>query len=207
MLKQLRNRFLGALILLGALTFSCSKQKDPAINETIVLKQGANEDIIATMVADQLVKDYMLTDVAFMNEYAIWYGNLTGAQQRARRTEVNSAVETGSEIPDPVHTASTIENYNTLQADRASQIKVKYPLLAALSNDDYASVQNRVFALVTEHLAPQQILAGGCAPGYYACSNYCRSVNAERGIVYQRCLNGCAASYFACVNSIMPIRP
>ena len=206
MLKRMKITLLGVLTLVGGLMYSCNKHQDPTVPviSNAKLTQNVNDELIESMAADQLVKDYILTDIAFANDYAVWYKNLPLSQQQERKNEINHAIETGNLISDPVHTSSEIDDFNTLQLSRANQIKEKYTTLATLNGDDYESVQSRLVTVVTSNVGSQELYFGsGCSYGYRACLNWCRQGGAS-GSAYGRCVNGCSAGYYACLAAETP---
>ncbi|MBF9219504.1 hypothetical protein [Hymenobacter ruricola] len=194
MFANTKFTILCAYLFLGALAFSCQKEKDVTSELVATKMQSANEDLVGVMAADQLVKDYILADVNFAKEYAVWYNGLAPAEQQQRKAEIDHAVETGQGVSDPAHTAQETAAYNESQQRRMDEIKQKYPQLAALSPTEYADIQARVYDRVVEGYQPQQLLGSGCIAFYYRCKDYCR--NSGQGY---KCLDACTAGYYACI--------
>ncbi|MBF9219503.1 hypothetical protein [Hymenobacter ruricola] len=194
MLKKMRVTILGSLTLFGVLTLSCQKEQDPTVPmaQHVTVKQSANEDLVGVMAADQLVKDYILADVNFAKEYAVWYNGLAPAEQQQRKAEIDHAVETGQGVSDPAHTAQETAAYNESQQRRMDEIKQKYPQLAALSPTEYADIQARVYDRVVEGYQPQQF-ADGCVRALSMCLTWCRGQNGGAS-----CGQACWVGYYAC---------
>ncbi len=152
---------------------------------TLVPGQVVHSELIKAMAGDQLVREFILTDLEFTTHYAEWYRRLNLAERENRNKVVNEDIRAGKILVDPSRAKGESVAYKTIQNSRIIQMNAKYPLLKSLNNEEFASVQNRVFNAVTEGMPA--FLAGGCAAGYHAC-------HAAGGNE-----NGCVAGYYACI--------
>ena len=193
MLKQLKITALGTILALAGFVTSCSKQHEPSALPTVHnLNQEANEDLVATMAADQLVKEYVLADVEYTKKYATWYWSLSAAEKQARDNAVEGAIAAGNTPSDPVNSQQENASYQETQQARDAAIKTKYPQLASLNEEAFADVQTRVFKAFTAGMPDFAVRSSGCVAGYYACNAAC-----------SRC-NGCTRGYYACIQASPP---
>ncbi len=193
------NIYLAAmLLLLGATTFSCQKQES-AIEETITAQQSqaANEELVAEMSKDSLVRALVLDNIKFANDYSVWFDGLTAEQQQQEAQAVEEASQSGQHRPDPAHTEAQINTFLARQASLADQIKVKYPVFAQMSPEEEQAVALGFSDIIMQSdITMQQSTQErqNCMRGWNACRNYCQWHNRTTS-----CFNACYAGYQACI--------
>ncbi len=190
----------------GLAFYSCTKSQDPAAQSVantknqgqaalpeVTLKPGqvVYPELVKAMVGDQLVKDYVLADVTYTMRYATWYQSLSSDAKQARHRELYENLKSGKGISDPSHTQQETADYLAIQVGRRTEINAKYPKLLTLGDEEFASVQGRVFSIVTEDVPMNAV--GGCVAGYYACAAGCAKSS--------NCMSGCIAGYNACIDA------
>ena len=192
MLKTFKMTLLSACAVAGLALYSCSKQNDPSATTTAVVTAQA-ADLVGTMAADVLVKDYVRDNEKFIGEYLTWYKGMTTAERNAYKASCVALKASGKALPDPSHTLAEVKAYNDLQALRMEKIKSNYPKLAKLESDDFETTLIMVSSVIIKNSGSTAgLLAPGCGNQYYACKAAGNSPSA------------CWDALVSCVNTTYP---
>ena len=201
MLKQSKTILAGLLVLLGSLTFSCSKQDPTTELAAVKSSQSAHEDLVSAMLADPLVKADVLADSAYAAQHDIWYSKMSKEERVAHKTAFDEAIKNGTPVPHPSHTDSQQAEYVSAKEARNEQILAKYPKLTTLTDEEFGDVIARVLGPLQSQ-NPE--INGSCGASYVACCRYCRGNRG--GATLRRCLDDCLAMYLACLDYQASIR-
>ena len=192
----------------GALLSSCHEEDKVSAPAGAYSAQNSNAMLVEEMVQDELIREDYVATTAFLRKNIDWFRSLSGTAQKERLALMNKALESGSPISDPSHTAAETAAFATAMQEREERIDAKFPALAALKS----SAQSEVIARVYQQLRlaglggeNPETLEGNCGAGYRACCRSCR--DNFQGSQYARCIDGCYAGWYACYFSSSPIRP
>ncbi|MDO7847128.1 hypothetical protein Q5H92_12215 [Hymenobacter sp. M29] len=170
--KKLKYTLLSALVAFGAATGSCQRL-DPA--QELAAKsdpQKGSGDLVAAMASDEVVRAFLDANEQFLNADETYYASLSEAGKAARRAQLQAAFDRGTDLPDPYRTPVQVEAFHDNQAQRAAQIRARFPQLALLSDEEREDVKMEVIETVRKTMASAASSSTAGHAGYTGCSWY-----------------------------------
>jgi hypothetical protein len=200
--KLLWVRSTGLCFFLAVCLSSCQKKESETAPLNEPTKQLSADELISAMTNDQLVKDYVAADQAFLGIYDNWVAGLSESDRAAHKQAVQAALNSSKGVENVKSyfgTAANEAQYHSLQVGRVQQIKVKYHLNA----DEQDQIIGKVIRNIIQHnskvtangkkLMTVQLTSPDCNSGYSACSFSCYDHGGA-----QSCYDSCKAGYVAC---------